>query len=50
MDSLDCLISDKNNLTEIEENYSKTLSKHKKEIMAKEHLKSLDCKSAKRVD
>lgn len=50
MDILDCLINDKNNLTEIEENYSKTLSKHKKEIMAKEHLKSLDCKSAKRVD
>ena len=50
MNILDCLINNKNNMLQVEDEYSKILKSNKKQIMAKEHLKSLDCKSAKRVD
>ena len=50
MNLLDDLLNNKNNQIKIEEDYKKTLSTQRKEIIAKEHLKSLDCKSAKRVD
>lgn len=50
MDLLDDLINNSNKITQIEDKYCKQLNKNIKAIKEKEHLRNLDCKSAKRVD